>query len=74
MTSFTSQEYKAYLSCFQRLSDSPVVQVITQPPIADAKFEVLQKLGVLKDVQRIKDVVTPAQEAVVAYSGRDEVQ
>ena len=56
-----SQEHKAHLRGFELLCDAPVVQIVPQPPVADAKLEVLEELGVLKDVQRIEDVMAPAQ-------------
>ena len=55
-----SQQHKAYLRGSQLLRNAPVVQIIPQSPIADAKLQVLQDFVILKDVQGIEHVVAPA--------------
>ncbi len=55
-----SEQHEANLLGLELLLQAPVVQVVAQPPVADAKLEVLQEGLVVKYVQGIKDVMSPA--------------
>ncbi len=57
-----SEKDKANFPRLQFPSEAPVVQVVAQAPVSNAKLQLLQELLIVKDVQRVENIVSPVAQ------------